>query len=173
MLLIKLVFKDTNIFIIKKSAKKGLINDYSYRVISSISCLQDTSSEVIKSNIQFNSISMYLSNLTTMSDIYSFGTGPSTSSNSNQINHQKGSIFIGDNNFKKNILMRHILQQKLLILSYMRVLLLIFLKNLVKDGIVFDNKRIKRLQSSKQKFHFQGSVVCYLWPEHAKEIQYD
>ena len=109
MLLIKLVFKDTNIFIIKKSAKKGLINDYSYRVISSISCLQDTSSEVIKSNIQFNSISMYLSNLTTMSDIYSFGTGPSTSSNSNQINHQKGSIFIGDNNFKKNILMRHIL----------------------------------------------------------------
>ena len=35
-----------------KSAKKGLLNDYSQKMISSISRLQDKSSEVVESNIQ-------------------------------------------------------------------------------------------------------------------------
>ena len=41
-----------------KSAKKGLLNDYSQKTISSISRLQDKSSEVVESNIQRNSRSM-------------------------------------------------------------------------------------------------------------------
>ena len=42
-----------------KAAKKGLINDYSHKMISSISRLQDNSSEVVESNIQLNSRGMY------------------------------------------------------------------------------------------------------------------
>ena len=42
-----------------KAAKKGLINDYSQKMISSISHLQDKSSEVAESDIQRNSRGMY------------------------------------------------------------------------------------------------------------------
>ena len=45
-----------------KDAKKGILNDYSQKIISSISRLQDKSSEVIESNIQLNSRGMYSSN---------------------------------------------------------------------------------------------------------------
>ena len=44
-----------------KAAKKGLLNDYSQKIISSISRLQDKSSEVVESNIQRNSRGMFLS----------------------------------------------------------------------------------------------------------------
>ena len=37
-----------------KAAKKGLLNDYSHKMISSVSRLQDKSSEVVESNIQRN-----------------------------------------------------------------------------------------------------------------------
>ena len=43
-----------------KAAKKGLLNDYSQNIISSVSCLQDKSSEVVESNIQHNSSVLYL-----------------------------------------------------------------------------------------------------------------
>ena len=42
-----------------KDAKKGLLNDYSQKMISSISRLQDKSSEVVESKIQRNSRGMY------------------------------------------------------------------------------------------------------------------
>ena len=42
-----------------KAAKKGLLNDYSQKMISSISGLQDKSSEVVESNIQRNSMGLY------------------------------------------------------------------------------------------------------------------
>ena len=42
-----------------KAAKKGLLNDYSQKMISSISRLQDKLSEVVESNIQRNSRGMY------------------------------------------------------------------------------------------------------------------
>ena len=44
-----------------KIAKKSLINDYSQKMISSISRLQDKSSEVVESNIQRSLRSLYLS----------------------------------------------------------------------------------------------------------------
>ena len=42
-----------------KASKKGLLNDYSQKRISSISRLQDKSSEVVESSIQRNSRSVY------------------------------------------------------------------------------------------------------------------
>ena len=42
-----------------KAAKKELLNDYSQKMISSISRLQDKSSEVVESNIQRNSRGLY------------------------------------------------------------------------------------------------------------------
>ena len=41
-----------------KYSKKSLLNDYSHKMISSISCLQDKSSEVVESNIEHNSSGM-------------------------------------------------------------------------------------------------------------------
>ena len=51
-----------------KAAKKGLLNDYSQKMISSISCLQDKSSEVFESNIQSNSRGLFWSNTTAIYD---------------------------------------------------------------------------------------------------------
>ena len=51
-----------------KATNKGLLNDYSQKMISSISRLQDKSSEVVESNIQRNSRGMYLSNTTAIYD---------------------------------------------------------------------------------------------------------
>ena len=53
------------------AAKKGLLNDYSQKMISSISRLQDKSSEAVESNIQRNSRSLLLSNNTAVYDSYS------------------------------------------------------------------------------------------------------
>ena len=77
-----------------KAAKKFLLNDYSQKMISSISRLQDKSSEVVGSNIQRNSRGMYSSDITATSDTSSFSTICSTSHDSNQITPQKGSIFL-------------------------------------------------------------------------------
>ena len=54
-----------------KAAKKGLLNDYSQKMISSISRLQDKSLEVVESNIQRNSRGVYLSNTTGIYDSFS------------------------------------------------------------------------------------------------------
>ena len=51
-----------------KAAKKGLLNNYSQKMISSISRLQDKSSEVFGSNIQSNSRGLYSSNTTAIYD---------------------------------------------------------------------------------------------------------
>ena len=51
-----------------KAAKKGLLNDYSQKMISSISRLQDNLSEVVESNIERNSRGMFLSNTTARYD---------------------------------------------------------------------------------------------------------
>ena len=47
-----------------KAAKKVLLNDYSQKMISFITRLQDKSSEAVESNIQHNSRGLYLSNTT-------------------------------------------------------------------------------------------------------------
>ena len=51
-----------------KAAKKGLLNDYSQKMISSISRLQEMSSEVVESNIQRNWRGLFLSNTTAIYD---------------------------------------------------------------------------------------------------------
>ena len=85
-----------------KATKKGILNDYSQKMISSISCLQDKSSEIVESNIQRNSKGMYSSNITATSDTPSFSTSCSKSPERNPTTPQKGSIFfMGDNNTQK------------------------------------------------------------------------
>ena len=76
-----------------KAAKKGLLNDYSQKMISSISRLQDKSSEVVESNIQRNSRGLYSSNTTAIYDTSSFSTSCSKSPERNPTTPQKGSIF--------------------------------------------------------------------------------
>ena len=76
-----------------KVAKKGLLNDYSHKMISSISRLQDKSSEVVESNIQRNSRGLFLSNTTAIYDSSSIRKSFSQSPDSNQTTPQKGSIF--------------------------------------------------------------------------------
>ena len=68
-----------------KASKKGLLNDYSQKMIPSISRLQDKSSEFVESNIQRNSRGISSSNFTAMSDTSSFSTSCSTSPDNNQI----------------------------------------------------------------------------------------
>ena len=82
-----------------KAAKKGLLNSCSREIISSISRLQDMSSEVVESNIQRNSRDMYSSNITAISDSSPFSRSCNKSSENNPTNPQKGSnVFMGDNN---------------------------------------------------------------------------
>ena len=57
-----------------KAANKGLLNDYPQKMISSISRLQDKSSEFVESNIQRNSKGIYSSNITEIYDTSSFST---------------------------------------------------------------------------------------------------
>ena len=69
------------------------------KIISSISRLQDKSSEVVESNIQRKLRDLYLSNTTAIYDSSSISKSFSQSSESNQTPPQKGSIFfMGDNN---------------------------------------------------------------------------
>ena len=85
-----------------KAAKKGLLNDYSNKMISSISCLQDKSLEVFESNIQRNSRGLYSSNTTAIYDSSYFRKMLSQSPVINPTTPQKGSIFfMGDNNTQK------------------------------------------------------------------------
>ena len=87
-----------------KAAKKGLLKNYLQKMISSISRLQDKSSEVVESNIQRNSRGMYSSNITEISDTLYFSTSWIKSPESNPKTPQKGSIFfMGDNNTQKMI----------------------------------------------------------------------
>ena len=51
-----------------EDAKKGLINDYSQKMIHSISRLQGKSSDVVESNIEHNSRGVYSSNINALSD---------------------------------------------------------------------------------------------------------
>ena len=76
-----------------KAAKKGIIYYYSQKMISSISLLQDQSSELVKSNIQRNSRGMYSSNITAVSNTSYFRTRYSKSPEINPTTPQKGSIF--------------------------------------------------------------------------------
>ena len=78
------------------AAKKGLLNDYSQKMISSVSRLQDKSSEVVESNIQRNPRGMYSSNITAIYDLSSCSTICSQSPESNPTNPQKSSIFSQD-----------------------------------------------------------------------------
>ena len=71
-------------------------------MISSISRLQDKSSEFVESNIQRNSRGLYLSNTTAIYDSSSIRKSFSQSPESNQTTPQKGSIvFTGENNTQK------------------------------------------------------------------------
>ena len=51
-----------------KYSNKVLLDEYLHKIISSISCLQDKSSEIVESNIQRNSRGMYSLNLIATSD---------------------------------------------------------------------------------------------------------
>ena len=85
-----------------KAAKKGLLNDYSHKMISSISRLQDKSSEVVESNIQRNSRGLFLSNTTAIYDSSSIRKSFSQSPERNKTTPQRGSMFfMGDNNTQK------------------------------------------------------------------------
>ena len=85
-----------------RAAKKGLLNDYSQKMISSISRLQDKSSEVVESNIQRNSRGLFLSNTNAIYDSSSISKSFSQSTESNQTPPQRGSMFfMGDNNTHK------------------------------------------------------------------------
>ena len=93
------IYKDLHII---KCAKKSHLNDYSHKMISSISRLQDKSSEVAESNIQYKSSIIYSWNLTATSDTLSFSTSCSTSPYNNQITTQKVSTFLmGGHNTQK------------------------------------------------------------------------
>ena len=82
-----------------KSSKKGLLNDYSQKMITSVSLLQDKSSEVVESNIQRNSRGLYSSNTTAIYDSSYFSKCFFQSPESNPTTPQKGSFFFtGDNN---------------------------------------------------------------------------
>ena len=76
-----------------KAAKKGLLNDYSQKMISSISRLQDKSSEVVESNIHRNSRSLYSSNTNAIYYTSSFITICSKYPESNPITPQKVQFF--------------------------------------------------------------------------------
>ena len=84
------------------AAKKGLLNYYSQKMISSLSRLKNKSSEVVESNIQHNSRGLFLSNNTAIYNSSSISKSFSQSPESNQTTPQKGSIFFtGDNNTHK------------------------------------------------------------------------
>ena len=82
-----------------KAAKKGLLNNYSQKMISSILRLQDKSSELVESNIQRNSRDLYSSNTTEMYDTSSFSTSCSRYPESNPKTPQKGSIVSCEKNW--------------------------------------------------------------------------
>ena len=84
-----------------KAAKKGLLNDYSQKMISSISHLQDMSSEVVESNIQRNWRGMYSSNTNAIYDSSSFRKSFSQSPESNPTTPQKVQLLTGENNTQK------------------------------------------------------------------------
>ena len=85
-----------------KDSREGILNDYSQKVISSISRLQDISSEVVESNIQRNYRDVSSSNLTARYNTSYFSINCSTSPDKNLITSQKGSIFfIGDHKTQK------------------------------------------------------------------------
>ena len=72
------------------------------KMISSISLLQDKSSEFLESNILRNSRGISLSNITATSDTSFFSTSCTISPDNNQINPQKVSIFfMRDHNTQK------------------------------------------------------------------------
>ena len=78
-----------------KAAKKGLLNDYSQKMISSISRLKDKSSEVVDSSIQRRSRGLYSADNTAIYDTSSFSTSCSKFPDSNPLTPQKGSFFHG------------------------------------------------------------------------------
>ena len=85
-----------------KASKKGLLKYYSQKMISSISRLQDKSSEVVESNIQRNSRGLYLSNTTAIYDSSYIRKSFSQYPESNQTTPQRGSmVFTEDNNTHK------------------------------------------------------------------------
>ena len=73
-----------------KAAKKGRLNDYSQKMISSISRLQDKSSEVVESNTQRYPRVLFLSNTTAIYDSSSIRNIFIQSPEINQKSSQKG-----------------------------------------------------------------------------------
>ena len=146
-----------------KAAKKGLLNDYSQKMISSISRLQDKSSEVVESNIQCNSRGLFLSNTTAIYYSSSISKSFSQSPESNQTSSQRGSIFsMGDNNTQK-------------MMTFNETRLTVEISDLIiSEGLSFNisqKPRFKKVlelartvskcyQSSKQKAFIKGYFGC-------------
>ena len=114
-----------------KVDKNNVISDHSHKVNSPISCLQDNSSEVIENIIHRKYGSRSLSNITDTSDSSLFRTTSTISSNTKPTTNQQGCLlFFGDNNYHRTCpLTRLSLQLQFLILLYIWVYHLIFLKN--------------------------------------------
>ena len=115
-----------------KAAKKGLLNDYSRKIISSISPLQDNSSEIVESNIQRNSRGMFLSNTTAIYDSSFISKIFSQSPESNQTSSQKGSFFSWETTTHRRwwLLTRLALQLQSLISLFLKDYHSIYLRNL-------------------------------------------
>ena len=88
-------FKDLGKY---KYVKKTVISDHSHKVNSSISRLQDKSSEVIENGIHNNSRIRHLSNPTTKSDSSLFIAIYSTPPNIKPTSNQQGSMLLFNNN---------------------------------------------------------------------------
>ena len=110
-----------------KAAKKGIINDYLHKVISPISCLKDKSSEVIDYRTDSNYWSMYVSYITSMTDIYYLVTVYIKLVDSNTTIHKMLSFLVIKPPRNKLFLMRQDLYMRFLISLNMIFLLLIFL----------------------------------------------
>ena len=92
-------------------------------MISSISRLQDKSSEVVESNIQHNSRGMYSSNITSIYDTSSFNTSCRKSPEINPKTPQKGSTCSWEKITHRRwwLIMRHALQLQSLVSLFLKV----------------------------------------------------
>ena len=87
-----------------KSARKGIIQDYSENIKASISILHHKSSTVLESSIHSSSKSITSSNDTTVSEMLSFWSTSNIKTESNARSNSNGSLIFGSVcNYQKSI----------------------------------------------------------------------
>ena len=117
-------------------------------------------------NIQRNYRGISSSDLTSKSGISSFSTSYRTSSDSNQINNQKVSIFFIDDNNTQRIITSN--GTRLTVAIYD----LIMYEGLYLNLSVFGNKCVKSLPTPKQKAYIKVSSGYNSLSEHTKELAF-